>query len=54
LDGLGIFDRLYSNKKIKLYFDILDSLPNKKVFILADEITGTNNFVLSLFIIFNL
>lgn len=46
--GLGIFDRLYSNEKIKLYFDILDSLPNKKVFILADEITGTNNFVLSL------
>lgn len=45
--GLGIFDRLYANEKIKSYFDSLDSLPNKKVFILADEITGTNNFVLS-------
>lgn len=46
--GLGVFDRLYSNEKIKSYFDTLDSLPNKKVLILADEITGTNNFVLSL------
>lgn len=45
--GLGIFDRLYSDKKIKLYFDALDLLPNQKVFILADEVTGVNNFVLN-------
>ncbi len=45
--GLGIFDRLYSNKKIEQYFHILNKLPNKKVFIFADEITATNNFVLS-------
>ena len=45
--GIGIFERLYSEKKIQAYFAHLDKLPNKKVFILADEITGTNNFVLS-------
>jgi hypothetical protein len=44
--GIGIFERLYSDKKIKEYFETLDCLPNKKVFILADEITGCNNFVL--------
>ena len=36
--GLGIFERLYSDKKIEEYFRVLDRLPNKKVFILADEI----------------
>jgi hypothetical protein len=45
--GLGIFERLYSDKKIEEYFRVLDRLPNKKVFILADEITGCNNFVLA-------
>ncbi|MBI2436922.1 MAG: hypothetical protein HYV41_04250 [Candidatus Magasanikbacteria bacterium] len=45
--GLGIFERLYAENKIQSYFDVLEKLPNKKVFILADEITGTNNFVLS-------
>jgi hypothetical protein len=45
--GIGIFERLYSEKKIKEYFEVLDKLPNKKVFILADEITGCNNFVLA-------
>ncbi len=45
--GIGIFERLYSNKKLKYYFETLDKLENPKVFMLADEITGSNNFVLS-------
>lgn len=45
--GLGIFERLYSEEKILSYFKKLDSLPNPKCFILADEITGCNNFVLA-------
>ncbi len=45
--GLGIFERLYAESKIENYFESLNDLPNKKIFILADEITGCNNFVLS-------
>lgn len=45
--GIGIFERLYSEEKIKEYFEALDRLSNSKVFILADEITGCNNFVLA-------
>lgn len=45
--GLGIFERLYSDRKIQEYFEALDALPNPKAFIFADEITGCNNFVLS-------
>ena len=36
--GIGIFERLYSDKKIEEYFEILDQLPNKKVFILSESI----------------
>ena len=44
--GIGIFERLYSEDKISAYFSALDRLPNKKVLLLADEISGCNDFVL--------
>ena len=45
--GLGIFERLYSDEKIEVYFNTLNKVSNPKMFILADEITGCNNFVLA-------
>jgi hypothetical protein len=45
--GIGIFDRLYSERKLQKYISQLNTMRGQKLFILADEITGTNNLVLS-------